>query len=402
MGIKEFVEKHLIFRKNKALLAENITEQVKQTYQDVKENEDHKVATEVATETAYELYEAWRKRVKPEERGEFVQKLATELVEKKGIPYDVAADFITKMIDDENVPNKYVIEPAMGLPSEKISDVVENENISIEHKEVLVSSMEDEEIREEATRKIEQEIEEKRIRKEKEIKQKKLNELKQLVRIYSGCDFEKSDYDIIHELQGFDNSKQYNTVEEEKIRQRIIAKKIACNYAKYGTTRISKLSEYMTATEMKQIDMLELVQKEYEKIIKRQKDKEIKIFEYDKENLKRQIIENSVKEEQNKVECDQENKIEQKIKDIREELRALSPEVRKNEINIFEERIGNEKRRNTYNMIEASGLIEKLQSLSLEDAEKVLKGTVQVIENRTKKKETNLEVNEEYVEEEEK
>lgn len=383
MGVKEFIEKHK--RKDKVVLAEKITEQVEQTYQDVKENENQEIATETATKTAYELYEEWKSRIKPEERGEFVQRLATELVEKKGIPYEVAADFINKMIDDENVPNKYIIEPAKSLPSEDISSVVANENISLEHKEVLVDSMEDEQIRQKAEEKIKKEKEERRIKIEKENTKKKKEELKKLVKIYSECSAEKSEFELIKELKEFDNSKKYDTAEVEKIKQRIIAKKIAYNYSKFGITMLGKLTDYMPPTKMVNINMAEIVQKEYEKLIIRTKEPKAKT--YDKEKLKEQIFEQEERKIYQDSEYNQENEIQRQLERAGAELRVLPLKDRKSEVESFRTRINDKKIRDIYRLIESSGMIEALGKVSPEEAKRFLAGSTQVIEKRIMNKE---------------
>ena len=63
-----------------------------------------------------------------EEILEFAKKYAEFLVEKKGIPFDVAYNFIIMMTGEKEVDNKYVIGPAKKLPDAKVSDLIsENE-----------------------------------------------------------------------------------------------------------------------------------------------------------------------------------------------------------------------------------------------------------------------------------
>ena len=118
MGINEFVRRLRFAFSNADIeqLAEQGAEKVKRNVQEAKESDED---IEKVAEMAYEQYQELTKNMTKEEKGKFAEKYANFLVVKKGIPFDIAYNYIIMMTGEQEVDNKYVIEPAKSCLTQK-------------------------------------------------------------------------------------------------------------------------------------------------------------------------------------------------------------------------------------------------------------------------------------------
>lgn len=432
MKLKDFIKKYIL--KDKEVLAEEITEQV---YQTVKESETPEEAAKEGAKTAFELYKEWTRKIKPEERGEFVEQLAKELTEKKGVPYEIATDFINKMIDDEEVSNKYIMDPAKVLPSEKISKIVDNDNISLEHKQELVKAMENEDIRKKAEEKIKKEKEEKE-KKRKEEKERKEKELKkELKKKYTTCD-KVQIINLIAELE-IVKEKSKSTEVNNMIKQ-ILARRSASECSEVGNTRISEMTRIISAEEMLGGDFLQLVKGEFEEIKRRESDNKEKKYKYKdiEKYLKQQILSEIAKkvvqtykkvgiidipqsENMKKLTEEEEDffikqiqiygeeiedieklkkQIKGEVRDYREDLKEMIEKIPEDEIetytNIIQILMKRKQKKLKLNLEEQIGEIrEELQGLNEEDAIEILEEITIEIQEKKNEKEKIKQITEE-------
>lgn len=302
--------KYMLRTKNQETLLQEGIDHVQKSI----EKADDEEAVKKGAEAAYKYFEDSTRNMTKEQKGEFVQEYANLLVKRKGIPYDVAVEYINAMIKEDEIANEYILDPARDLPDSKITKLTQKPNIPIDDRKELIDLIEDEKIRQEQEKKLEQE--EKRI-----IDMKKRRAIDVLTKIYNTCNNEENDYELsekINEALMSENAKYLSDEEIEEIKAKIVAKRIAYNMNRFAGTPLSYLSRILSVKDMKRLGIVNMATEEYEKI-------EEKNREFDKETLLKNI-EKIGKEDKAREEKDTEKDEFQRIK---YGLLKLPPEKRK-------------------------------------------------------------------------
>ncbi len=372
MGIHEII-KRLKFAFSSAdleKLAEQGAEEIKKNVQEAKDSDKD---IESIAEMAYEQYQAITKNMSKEEKGEFAKKYADFLVEKKGIPFDIAYNYIIMMTGEKEVDNKYVIEPAKKLPDAKVSELIsENEaQLSLEDKfELAKGGIQNPDLKDEKLGEIEEEKREKQRKEE-------IADLNSLESLYRRCDENLGDWQLVEELNKKMEKVRYVTPKIEEMKRKIVAKKIACNYAKNGTSTVYILANVIPAIEMGKMNMPELARREYEIIEKNPNLKNKSKKKFNEQELRDNIlaeVESEAEKRFNETEA---------FKELESMLKILSVEERKKQIEGLKAIIKDSKLRATVE--QTKGLIDELSKIPEKKRLKVISSIQSIVEERNEK-----------------
>lgn len=250
---KEFIEK-LFNRQDKTT---KVVNQIDEVYKRSLEDDEIKDAEQSAAQKVIEYV-----RKNPENATEILK----GILEKEEIPnkvFEKTATTISKMdeIPDKIIP-KAVADSEVDVPDQIIENIIENGDVNRKEKIELINNLENE-----------------------ELKQKQVEE--ELKQIYENCS-DTNESELVHKLEMTKIVQKNSSI--KKLEQAIIAKKMAVNYKRFGGTKISTLSRYLSEEEMIEINLPEMVYEEYKKIS--EKDEKNKV---DKSNLKVQILEEIAK-----------------------------------------------------------------------------------------------------------
>ena len=155
-------------------------------------------------------------------------------------------------IEQKELPNSIAEEMAQILPDEEIVSAIESDdNLKLKHKEVLAAGIGDKETRLEV---------EKDIRTQKEIaeEQRTLSTLKEL---YENCE-NIPERILTDKIKGL--SIQEKTESIQKILDKIVARKIADDYSKFGSTMLDTLKNIVSVEDMYEYHIADLAQEEYQ------------------------------------------------------------------------------------------------------------------------------------------
>ena len=245
---KEFIEK-IFNRQDKTT---KVVNQIDEVYKKSLEDDEIKDAEQSAAQKVIEYV-----RKNPENATEILK----GILEKEEIPnkvFEKTATTISKMdeIPDKIIP-KAVADSEVDVPDQIIENIIENGEVNRKEKIELINNLENE-----------------------ELKQKQVEE--ELKQIYENCD-DTNESELVHKLEMTKIVQKNSSI--KKLEEAIIAKKMAVNYKKFGGTKISTLSRYLSEEKMIEINLPEMVYEEYKKI--NDKDEENKV---NKSNLKVQIL----------------------------------------------------------------------------------------------------------------
>ena len=251
--LKEFGER-LVHRQDKTT---KVVNQIDEVYKKSLEDDEIKDAEQSAAQKVIEYV-----RKNPENATEILK----GILEKEEIPnkvFEKTATTISKMdeIPDKIIP-KAVADSEVDVPDQIIENIIENGDVNRKEKIELINNLENE-----------------------ELKQKQVEE--ELKQIYENCS-DTNESELVHKLEMTKIVQKNSSI--KKLEQAIIAKKMAVNYKRFGGTKISTLSRYLSEEEMIEINLPEMVYEEYKKIS--EKDEKNKV---DKSNLKVQILEEIAK-----------------------------------------------------------------------------------------------------------
>lgn len=188
---------------------------------------------------------------------QYVQDIAKNLAEESELPTEVVVEMIKGTIEQKELPNSIAEEMAQILPDEEIVSAIESDdNLKLKHKEVLAAGIGDKETRLEV---------EKDIRTQKEIaeEQRTLSTLKEL---YENCE-NIPERILTDKIKGL--SIQEKTESIQKILDKIVARKIADDYSKFGSTMLDTLKNIVSVEDMYEYHIADLAQEEYQDKISR-------------------------------------------------------------------------------------------------------------------------------------
>lgn len=390
---KEFIEK-LFNRQDKTT---KVVNQIDEVYKRSLEDDEIKDAEQSAAQKVIEYV-----RKNPENATEILK----GILEKEEIPnkvFEKTATTISKIdeIPDKIIP-KAVADSEVDVPDQIIENIIENGDVNRKEKIELINNLENE-----------------------ELKQKQVEE--ELKQIYENCG-DTNEAELVHKLEMTKIVQKNSSI--KKLEQAIIAKKMAINYKRFGGTKISTLSRYLSEEEMIEKNLPEMVYEEYKKIS--EKDEKNKV---DKSNLKVQILEEIAKKvannyqeigdfvipqsknmtqltrkEEDKFIKAIETYVRKKLKgtevtSIRDQIRGRDANMQlkqyiekmrklpKSQLEIFinntEELVENNEELTVYKELKDSGIIENLQKLADDKRKDYIKVLNDAVQKRVEEKSHN-------------
>ncbi len=374
MNIKEFIAK-IFPKRNLEMLAAQEAEKLKKSIEQEKENaDDDEKILQASVEEAYNRYDGITKNMTKEQKQKFGEIYVNFLVEKKGIPYAAARVVVSAMLEDEEIDNEPVKGIAKQLPDKEIDKLISTSDIPLKEKyEIVKEGIEDPELQDAKLEELDEEKENER--KEEEEKRKKIekNIIEKLNIIYDNCNLRQGDNDVVKEISKVVGMNP-NTTEIKKLEKEIIAKKMAYNYARFGTTIISSFTGIIPAIEMNEVDMARMTRIQYEEIIKEtDKIDGVKIKEFNEEELRDKIL-----SEIKSISFDEEEK--QALKELNGVLKTLSPKERIEQIKNMTESVKDTDLRKTQR--ETKKLMKNLSRLPEHSRKIAIKGFEEVLAKR--------------------
>ena len=183
---------------------------------------------------------------------QYVQDIAKNLAEESELPTEVVVEMIKGTIEQKELPNSIAEEMAQILPDEEIVSAIESDdNLKLKHKEVLAAGIGDKETRLEV---------EKDIRTQKEIAEEQRT-LSTLNELYENCE-NIPERILTDKIKGL--SIQEKTESIQKILDKIVARKIADDYSKFGSTMLDTLKNIVSVEDMYEYHIADLAQEEYQ------------------------------------------------------------------------------------------------------------------------------------------
>ena len=185
------------------------------------------------------------------------------------------------------------------LAPEAITEIIQKAPVSPVIAQKLVEQIPDEDIQKEQQAEINKRLEEEKKQKLLEEERKTISELDNL---YNICE-KLNDTELIDKINEIGISTKTEKINE--CLNNIIAKKVALDHMEFGGPKLPTMMKVMQATDMLEVNLPDLVEKEYQKIKTIYDEKGKKYHKYDEEGkklLKRKILENIAKEVANNFE----------------------------------------------------------------------------------------------------
>ena len=182
-------------------------------------------------------------RSHPNEASDILQ----TILNKKGISNDVFKEASIKLSKDNNISNTAIVnavkESDVDVPDNMLSGILYEGQFGTETTGQLIKQMND-----------------------KEVKQR--NILRTLDDIYCKCDKYQSDEKLLEALGdiGINGISREQDTEVNMWVRKIISKKMAINFSKYGFSKIIVFSHYYSPEKMMEMDFSKDVMKEYDKL----------------------------------------------------------------------------------------------------------------------------------------
>mgnify|MGYP004506782989 CR=1 FL=1 len=221
--------------------------------------------------------------------GEFLK-----MVQKNTDLSDTSLVEIMKQIPDIK-SEKAIVDAVkkVDLATEAITEIIHEAPVSPVTAQKLAEQIPDEEVQKKQQAEIERKVkEEQRIREQN----KEKNIISKLENLYNRCS-NINDAILVDEISKLNIEKKTEKI-NEKIKQ-IISKKVAIDCMDFGGPKLPTLMKIIPATEMLEIDLPNLVEKEYQKAKVKYDEDEKKYYKYDgetKKMVKGKILENIAKE----------------------------------------------------------------------------------------------------------
>ena len=181
----------------------------------------------------------------------------------------------------------------VDLASEAITEIIQEAPVSPVTAQKLVEQIPDEEIQKEQQAEIERKLKEEEIKK---LQEKEEEILSKLNKIYNLCE-NINDSKLVDEINGIEMSTKTEEINESL--KKIIAKKVALDYMKFGGPKLPTMMKVMPATEMLEMNLPDMVEKEYQKVKTVYEEQGRSYHEYNNEGkklVKKMILENIAKD----------------------------------------------------------------------------------------------------------
>lgn len=345
--IKKFVK-----RKDVEALAEKGAQNV----QAILEQEEGEEAYKKATETAIEEIK---------KHPELAIKILTLINEK--ISSEIAVNTVIQLPKEEDFSEETTKKATeeLSLEDNHIIAIIQESDLGYKDSMEITQQLSDEEIK----KKVQQKL-------KKEEEQRSLSSLKQ---IYKKCNEEMNEAELEEELNKAMVNININTEKIQELKNRIIAKKIALNYATYGTNIVSKQRTLISAKQMYEANMVEMAKEEYKKIEEETATiKGEKIKKFNEQELRYKIL-----REIEATEVSTKFNEEETLNEIISIMKTTLKESERKAILIrLKEEVTNEKIRKTYESMKKTGITKILSELPENKREDVL----EILKNVTSKR----------------
>ena len=314
----------------------------------------------------------------PDEASEILQ----TILNKKGISNDVFKEASIKLSKDNNISNTAIVnavkESDVDVPDNMLSGILYEGQFGTETTGQLIKQMND-----------------------KEVKQR--NILRTLNEIYCKCDKYQSDEKLLGALRdiGINGKSKEQDAEVNMWIRKIISKKMAINFSKYGFSKIIVFSDYYSPEKMMEMDFSKDVMNEYDKLRTGGNNKIEKSDVVDTilEAVSRDVVENYQEtgryiipkiKNLNKISEEEEEKFIHYI------ASKSNRELSNSEINNIKNQIGG-KTRNAksdeaiFNQLVNSGIIDLMEGLPEDDRNRVINGVKESLERSILKRKEKVE-----------
>ena len=279
----------------------------------------------------------------------------------------MAVNTVTELPENQVI---HVVENVPLQEEDKIT-IIENGDLGYDSKRKIAEQLEDEEIR----GKVYQELydgEERRA-------------LERLEELYDSCNEEMSEVVFEQQLRKImEDVLIESDLVQEKI-NKIVARKIAYNYAVIGTTIVSKLRFVMLPKEMVERNIVQVVKEEHKKILKERKGingKSIKPFDEKQIEELNKNIDIELESTANMNDDDKEYSEEIAFKEFRRNMGRFRYNARKVIMKKLNSIIQNDKKMQAYKDIEDAGLAQRLADLPDEQRKKVIETFMEALDKR--------------------
>ena len=336
---------------------------------------------------------------------EFLDKVALEITKSKEIPDSVLDDTVSDKLTDEG-----------------IKELILKGNMAIFRQELLSKKIQDFDLRQQMQELVEKRREKNQTEAER---RKEKKDYEKLEDIYEKCQ-DLAELDIVDGVRNLKINPQDK--KSQKMVHKIIAKKMASNYFDFGTTTIPTLSKLMPVEEMFAENMPELVEIEWKEKKKESLDKESS-YQYTQKDLQNKLLKHIAnksvsayletgrfsipqsqkmrelsKEEENKfiqsIEKELGTKLSRmQLKDVHAQVRGIigiNDTIEKFEENLVDipkerlekflnfctELLNDDSLRNTFEMLQTSGVAKKLKLISPEQRKDIIQGFATVLDHR--------------------
>jgi len=350
---KIFNKKHV-----ENLLIEHGAEMVQETFEQI----DGEEAYDEATKTAID----------------FIKKhpdLATKILENinENISPTVAVNTVMQLPEKDVVSEDTMVKAIkkLDLKDEKKIEIIEEGGFGYKNKIEIAEQLEDEETRENMYQALYEEEEQRALIK--------------LEKVYKMCNEEMNEVMLGQQL---DKALEDIHIDSEAIREkrnRIVARKIAYNYATIGTTIVSKLRFVMSPKEMAQINIAQLVKEEHKILLKEReniKGRKIKPFNEEKIEELNKKIDIELESTANMYDDDKEYSEEIAFKELRRNMRQFGYNFRKSLIQMFNNIVQNANMMKSFESLYKSGIIQRLAELPEDERKKAIEIYGDALEKR--------------------
>ena len=338
---------------------------------------------------------------------EFLDKVALEITKNKEIPDSVLDDTVSDKLTDEG-----------------IKELILKGNMAIFRQELLSEKIQNLDLKKEMQILIEKRREKNQTEEERKKEKKDYEKLEE---IYEKCQ-DLAELEIVERVRCLDVNLQDNKA--QNMIRKIIAKKMANNYFRFGTTTIPTLSKLIPVEEMFAENMPKLVEEEWQKRKKGNSYKQSS-YRYTQKDLQDKLLKHIANKSvsayletgrfsipqskrMNELSNEDEDKFIQSIekelgtklsrmqlKDVHAQVRGIigiNDTIEKFEENLVDipkerlekflsfctELLEDDSLRTTFEMLQTSGVAEKLKSISPEQRKNVIRGFDTVLGHREK------------------
>ena len=365
----------------------------------------------------------------PRLREELLTKLGVRVNEDEQTPNELLDGIALGITKNKEIPDSVLDETVSDkLTDDGIKDLILNGNMTFFRQNLLVNKIQDNELKE----KMKELIEERRIKSQTiEERKKEQGDCEKLVEIYKNCS-DLTDWDIVNNIKDINVNEQDK--KSQQLLRKIIAKKIADNYSKFGTSTISTFSYLIPVEDMFAENIPELVENEWN-MQKRQGNYAESNYNYTQRSLRGTLLEHIAKKSINsyletgrfsvpqsemmhKITSQEENNFIKtlekelndnlsrvQLKDVHAQIRGIigvNDKIEKFEENLLDmssgqldrylkictEILNNDSFRSTVQMLQKSGVMNQLEKMSTEDRKKAVQGFANVLEHRNQVKST--------------